>query len=210
MIRWFACFLTLLPAAQAQAHPHIFVDTALRLEINDRQEVTGIEVSWSYDDFFTLLIFEDMGLDPDGDAQLTEAELARLQSFDLDNWPDDFEGDLYLYAGTEKLVLGHPEAASVRIENGRIISAHHRSVTPTPADGLLVMQYDPTYYVSYEVTRGVDLPAPCRAAIAKPDLDAAEEALREELAQVPEDQFEVMQIGDVYADRITISCDPSF
>ncbi|MGR3375659.1 DUF1007 family protein [Salipiger abyssi] len=210
MIRWLACFLILLPAAQAQAHPHVFVDTALRVEIDEAGRATGIEVSWSYDDFFTLLIFEDMGLDPDGDAELTEAELAALQGFDLDNWPEDFEGDLYVYAGEQKLALGTPEPRGVRVENGRIVSAHYRPLPEPPAaDGLRILQYDPTYYVAYEVTRGVELPAPCRAEVTKPDLDAAAEAMKQELATVPEDAFEVMEVGDLYADRVAISCDPS-
>ena len=62
------CALLLgLVAAPLGAHPHVFVDTAMRFEVNDDAEITGVTMTWSYDDFFTLLIFEDMGLDPDGD-----------------------------------------------------------------------------------------------------------------------------------------------
>ncbi|NIY99552.1 DUF1007 family protein, partial [Salipiger sp. HF18] len=97
MKRLLACFLSLLPAAQAFAHPHVFVDTTLRVVLDDNQRVTGIELHWAYDEFFTLMLLEDMGLDPDGDGVLTEDELAILQGFELDNWPEDFEGDIYLY-----------------------------------------------------------------------------------------------------------------
>ena len=30
--------------------------------------VTAIRVTWTYDDFYTLMIMEERGLDPDGDG----------------------------------------------------------------------------------------------------------------------------------------------
>ena len=71
-----ALFAILLPLG-AQAHPHIFVDTALALVTNAAGRPAGVEVTWRYDEFYSLLIFEDMGLDGDYDGTLTEAELAR-------------------------------------------------------------------------------------------------------------------------------------
>mgnify|MGYP000462819759 CR=1 FL=1 len=118
MKRLLACFLSLLPAAQAVAHPHVFVDTTLRVVLDDNQRVTGIELHWAYDEFFTLMLLEDMGLDPDGDGVLTEDELAILQGFELDNWPEDFEGDIYLYGDGSKLALGTPEPRGVTVEDG--------------------------------------------------------------------------------------------
>ena len=42
----------------------------------------------------------------------------------------------------------------------------------------------------------------------KPDLDAADRALQAELAKVPEDQFEVIEMGETFADRIDVTCAP--
>lgn len=209
MLRWSACFLFLLPAVEAVAHPHVFVDSALRIETDADRRVTGIELSWAYDEFFTLLIFEDMGLDPDGDGQLTEAELEQLQGFETNNWPADFEGDLYLVAGGAPVALGPPEPRETRIEDGRIISSHFRPVPEVPAQGLEIKQYDPTFYVSYEISRGVEIAAPCSAEIEAPDREAADAFVQEELQRVPEDMFEQLEVGEQYADRISLTCDPS-
>lgn len=190
-------------------HPHIFVDSALRIEIDAEQRVTGIELSWAYDAFFTLLIFEDMGLDPDGDGQLTEDELAQIQGFETNNWPEDFEGDLYLVSGGEPVALGRPEPRETRVEEGRIVSAHFRPVPEVAAQGLEIGQYDPTFYVSYEISRGVEIAAPCRAEIEPPDRDAADAYVQEELQRVPEDMFEQLEVGAHYADRILLTCEPS-
>ena len=192
------------------AHPHIFVDTTLRLSTDAQGRATGIEVTWVYDDFFSLLIFEDMALDADGDAQLTEAELKELWGFDMIEWPPGFEGDLYVHdANGIKIELGFPVVTSIDVIDGRIVASHRRDIPPTPADGLRIRQYDPTFYVAYEVTGGLAVTPPCKAAITKPDLDQAAEEKLAELARIPEDRFEVMEVGHLYADRILVTCAPS-
>ena len=202
-----ACCLALLPLPAAQAHPHIFVDTALRFVLDDQRNVTGVEVTWTYDDFFTLLIFEDMGLDPDGDAQLTEAELARLKGFDLIEWPPGFEGDLYAYARGQKIEMPRPTPVAVEITpDARIRATHFRPIPPVPAAALEIQQYDPTYYVAYDVTGEVTASGGCRAQVVQPDLDEAERILADLLKEDPEYMFEVVEVGVYYADTIRFDC----
>ncbi|WP_372836729.1 DUF1007 family protein [Puniceibacterium confluentis] len=190
----------------ALAHPHMFVDSRLDLVLDDARNVTGLSLSWTYDDFTTLLILEDMGLDPDGDAQLSDAELAQLKGFDLVEWPEGFEGDLYFYHDGEQVPLDHPVPATVAVTDGRIVATHTRSLTPTPAEGLQILQYDPTYYVAYTLSGGVHLPAPCTATVTEPNPDAATQALARELDQVPADQFSPLRLGIHYAQDVRITC----
>ncbi|MCT4370910.1 DUF1007 family protein [Yangia mangrovi] len=196
-------------AAPALAHPHVFANVGLALDLDAERRITSVEVTWRYDDFFSLLILEDMGLDPDGDGALTAAELTALERFDLDNWYEGFEGDLYMYSGGRKLELGTPEFVSVAIDEGRITSVHRRSVPPAPAEGLVIEPYDPTYYIAFEASLPITLPAPCSATVRKPDLDAAAQKMQAELAQIPEDQFLEIEPGRNFADRIEVTCDGS-
>ncbi|MCA0995784.1 DUF1007 family protein [Alloyangia pacifica] len=196
----------LLCAPAAKAHPHVFADVGLVLDLDAERNVVSVEVTWRYDDFFSLLILEDMGLDADGDGALTPAELTALERFDLDNWYEGFEGDLYMYSGEQKLTLGAPEFVSVSVDEGRITSVHRRSVSPAPADGLVIEPYDPTYYIAFEASLPITLPAPCTAAVAKPDLDEAARKMQQELAQIPEDQFLEIEPGRDFADRIEVTC----
>src|SRR6056297_2811011 len=76
MLRALALLLTTLCAPAAWAHPHVFVDVTLRFLPDAEGRLTGVEVTWAYDDFFSLLVLEDRGLDADGDMILTEAERA--------------------------------------------------------------------------------------------------------------------------------------
>ena len=201
-----ACFFMAAPLAQA--HPHIFVDTELRVFVEEGAAVS-IEVTWTYDDFFSLLIFEDMGLDPDGDAVLTESELAQLKGFDFEVWPEGFEGDLYAYSGDDKLALGFPEVTGIAVEDGRIVSRHVRSLPDVPVETLELMQYDPTYYVAYTVQRPVNVEGACEARITPHDPDEAQAKVDAELNRVPEDMFEEMMLGIHFADRIGFSCSAS-
>ena len=86
MTRWIACFPLLLSASQAVAHPHVFVDSALRIETDAARHVTGVELSWAYDEFFTLLIFECAG--PEATARLTSVLDDRLRDTDEAGWID--------------------------------------------------------------------------------------------------------------------------
>jgi ABC-type uncharacterized transport system substrate-binding protein len=195
-------------APKALAHPHVFVDTELRVFV-EQGDAVAVEVTWTYDDFFSLLIFEDMGLDPDGDAELTRDELATLRGFDLEVWPEGFEGDLYAYHGGEKIELGFPEVTGIAVEDGRIVSRHVRTLPNLPAERLQLRQYDPTYYVAYTLTRPVRVEGGCRATISPHDPEKAEQAVAEELGTIPEDMFEQMLVGVHFADRVGFECPAS-
>ena len=68
----------LVAPAMAAAHPHIFVDTGLRLATDEGGRLSGVEVAWEYDELYSLLVLEDMELDDDYDGKLKPEEMARL------------------------------------------------------------------------------------------------------------------------------------
>ena len=204
---WVLATALLAPAAVA-AHPHVFVDTGLRVQIDDQGRITGVEVSWTYDALYSMLTFEDMGLDGDFDGRLNEGELGFLNGFDL-NWVDGFEGDLYLEIGGQPVALGPPEGRGVQVEDAQIVSAHFRPVlNPVTADGVVVRAYDPTFYTAYDLTRGVVVDGGCAAQITPADLDAAYTLVEESLYAVPADQAEdaFPLVGKAFADTVTLSC----
>ncbi|OZB19474.1 MAG: polyphosphate kinase [Rhodobacterales bacterium 34-62-10] len=200
-----AAFGMLLAAPVAQAHPHVFVETGLKLVADDAGRLVGVEVSWTYDDFYSLLLLEDLGLDPDGDGTLSEEELAKLDGFDL-QWIEGYLGDLYVTAGGDPVVLGSPEGRGTEVVAGRIVSRHYRSFAPQ--DGALIVKaYDPTFYTAYDLEGGVDVPDGCALVIQPADLDRAytmvEEALYKNPA-MPDDEFP--EVGEAFADTVEVTC----
>ena len=195
------------------AHPHIFVDTAVTVRVNEDGAVYAVEIVWTYDDFFSLLILEDLGLDGDGDLILTAEEKAVLTSIVLD-WPADFGGDLLVETGGGAVALGPVKDHAAVYEEGRVIETHVRWLeVPAPAvEGVNLRVFDPGYYTAYALTGGAFLEAPegCELWIVPADLDAAYSMVDELLygrpaSDVgPEEAFP--EVGAAFADMITVTC----
>ncbi|NVK12571.1 MAG: DUF1007 family protein [Rhodobacteraceae bacterium] len=192
----------------AAAHPHIFVDTGLKLEITGDGQLQAVEITWAYDEFYSLLIFEDRELDSDFDGSLTAEELAQLQGFDL-AWSEGFQGDTYLTLGGAALGLGAPVHLSTEVKDGRITTRHRRVLTqPQAADGVVIKAYDPTYYTAYTVNQGLQVSGGCQGSITPPDLDQAYTMVEELLYAMPADQAEEAypEVGEAFADTVRLSC----
>ena len=202
-----AAVLALLPAA-APAHPHVFIATGLAAVTDDAGMLLGVEVTWEYDDYYSLLIFEDMGLDADFDGVLTAEELAALQGFDL-QWDAGFEGDTYLTRDGAPLRLGAPEARQTTVAEGRIRSRHFRPLAePVAAEGVVIQAYDPTYYSAYTVSLGASAGPGCAAEVTPPDLDRAYSLVEELLYAMPADAGEEAypEVGAAFADTVRLTC----
>ena len=201
-----AALACLVPSANLFAHPHVFVDTKLKVVVSTDGTFEGVEVHWTYDDFYSLLLLTDLGLDNDGYGQLTQAELRRLDGFDL-QWVKGFEGDSYATRGGAPVKLGKPEGRGVSVDAGRITTVHFRPASG-PAQGLVLKAYDPTFYTAYDLTGPVDVQGPCSATIQPADLDAAYTLVEELLYATPaadvEDSYP--EVGEAFADTVTVTC----
>lgn len=198
----------LLAPQDAGSHPHIFVDTALKVIVSDAGQLEAVEITWAYDEFYSLLVFEDRGLDSDYDGALTSEELAQLKGFDM-AWTEGFQGDTYLTRDGEALVLGAPEHLATEVADGRITTRHRRAlVQPQPADGVVIKAFDPGYYTAYTMTGGLEVSGGCQASVTPPDLDAAYTKVEELLYAMPAAQAEEAypEVGEAFADTVRLSC----
>ena len=200
-----------LSAAPLAAHPHVFVDTRLALEVDAAGLVQAVEVSWTYDEFETLLVLDEWQLDPDYDGSLSAEERAALTGFDL-NWGDLPAGDLFLSLGPQDgsptVALGAPEAVAVTLAEGRITSVHRRALTaPVAADGLVLRAYDPTFFKAYTLIGFAEVPG-CAGAVTPPDLNAAYSLVEELLFAMPESEAEASypKVGRAFADTVQLRC----
>jgi len=202
--------LAVLAAPAARAHPHVFVDVGLRFETDGQGRLTGVEVRWAYDALYSMLVLSDRGLDTDGDMTLTPAERARLNGFDLRDWPQGFEGALFIETAAGKVALGPPEALSVRLEEGRLVTRHRRPFGPVAPARLEVRPYDPSYYAALELSGALHLPDGCTGEIVKPDRSAADARVERLGDAGTEAFFAEVEVGIQYADTLVVTCAPSF
>ncbi|OAN69055.1 hypothetical protein A8B78_21915 [Jannaschia sp. EhC01] len=199
----------LWPSAPS-AHPHIFVDAGLRLVV-EGGVVTAVEVTWLYDELYSLILMEDYGLDPDFDLVLTEEEVAQTLGFDL-NWSHGFEGGLVMHRGEAELTLGAPSPVSLElVGEGQVRTVHRRAVTDPGGSGTVEAQiYDPEFYVAFEMIGEMIVEgATCTPELIRADIDAAYAGLEAAMdaiggAVAAEDNFPA--VGDLFADRVVFEC----
>lgn len=197
-----------LTSTAARAHPHVFMDSDLRLMRDAAGAVTALEVVWTYDAFYSLSLIADMGLDADGDGEMSDADMAALQEVDR-HWQPGFAGDTYVTAAGQEVALSPPRDHVVTYVDGRIVSRFLRDLATPVTGGLEVRNYDPGYYIEYTI-RGFDA-AGCTSVVEAPDLSAADQALQAELAKLPPDQdaeAEFPAVGALFAQVVRVSCDP--
>lgn len=197
------------------AHPHVYIDAALGLVYDDKGDLTGMNVEWSYDDFYSLLIIEDYALDPDGDSVLTPEESDLIQGFDAD-WVPGSAGGLYVTADGKPVELEMPRDFTAEYRDGRLISRHFRPLAqPLSGDRALQIQiYDPEFYVDFSVPKApVAEGRDCAIELIPGDTNAAPDAYRkavEDALGVGTDTAEAdiitVDIGSAGADEMRVNC----
>ncbi|MCX7298993.1 MAG: DUF1007 family protein [Rhodobacterales bacterium] len=212
MIRFALALLLACAAAPAAAHPHVFVQAEIEILTNESRKMTGVRLTWTYDDYFSLLLMADLGIDLDSDMVLTPEEEDILRAGVLD-WPEDFEGDLYVTQGDQPVALGSKEEHTVAFIDGVVSETHVRplvypagNAAPTP-----LQIYDPDFYVAYEV---IDIHVSggdgCQAELQKADLDSAykmvEVLLGGRAASDVGPNEEFPPVGKYFADTVVITC----
>jgi ABC-type uncharacterized transport system substrate-binding protein len=206
-----ALALALAPAA-GSAHPHVFVDSRIEVVL-EADRVLAVRLTWTYDEFFTLMLTEDLGLDGDGDGRLDAAETAILAANVLD-WPPDFGGDLVVRQDGEAVPLAPRIDHRVAIEEGRMVEVHTRPLaTPVPADlPVLIENFDPYYFVDYAILPDVTLSggAGCVAEVVEADPVEAQARVDEiweglDIAGAGRD-VRLPPVGNFFSDRVEIRC----
>lgn len=205
------------PAAQALAHPHVFIDTGVEAIFDDDGRLAALQVVWVYDEFYSMMAIDDYGLDPDFTGELTEEEQSELAAI-YSNWDEGYDGDLYaLYEG-RRLDLSGPIEIEADLRDGHMTISHLRAFEERvdPAEAPVTLRvYDPSYFTLYTVALDPSIHgrADCSAEVRGPDLEAAEARLQEKLDQMTEqglDNWEIEQdfpeVGAEFAEEIWLTC----
>ncbi len=212
-MRWLAFSLTCLLPTPALAHPHVFIDTGLEFMVDDAGNLTHVRVTWAYDEFYSLLVLEDMRLDQDADGVLTEAEEQFLSGFDA-QWVEGYNGDLVIRMGENVIPLSGPLEPQATTEDARIVTTHLRAIegNPVPADALSIKAFDESFYTAYEVTRPVLVSGPtiCNIERSDPDIDNELAQMQAFLltldAEYDLEENDIPLVGEKFATEIRLSC----
>ena len=202
-------------SSPALAHPHVFIDTGLEVIFDDQGRASGLRISWTYDEYYSLVIAEEKGIDPDYDGSATEAEAKPLSGFDM-GWDAAFPGDTYALMGAAGLGLSRPKDWTASYTGGKITSTHLRmfdapvKVAEVP---LQIQVYDPTLYSGYYLVGSpvmTDAPVGCEIAVVLPDRAVADEILQAAIDKLPTSmdvESEFPAVGKAYAEEVRVTCD---
>lgn len=210
----FCLVLLCLTPGQAGAHPHEFIDTGITFRIDGEGRLGAVGIVWAWDELTSMLIVEDLGLDGDGNGELTHDEQQRLVER-FSQWPEDYGGDLYLTQAGKPVELTGPLEMKADYTQGRVVLNYLRalperlSLDPSP---VILQAYDPSYYAFYDL---VTLPQiqgrdGCRVSVRKADTAAAQKLYDQLLGQLSEEEImeqgKYPEVGGAFADEVVLEC----
>jgi ABC-type uncharacterized transport system substrate-binding protein len=201
-------------AVPADAHPHVWISMRSDVVFNDKGEIAGVAVEWTFDDGYTQMALD--GLDTNGDGVYSQSELDPLTQENLQSLKD------YNYFVVPR-VDGKVVAINDPTEYGQIYSdnkleLHFTVPLATPVDPhnveFLYKIYDPEFYIAMDYVNedpvGVvgDMPKGCHLEVKPVVSDQQLDQTRQMLAtkgtdwKPPEDE----DFGGLFAQPTVVLC----
>jgi ABC-type uncharacterized transport system substrate-binding protein len=200
--------LALLMAAEAQAHPHVWVTMKSEVVYAPDGTATGIRHAWSFDDMFST--FATQGLDSKQKGKFTREELAPLAKVNIESLKE-YDYFTYATADGKKAEMTEPLPDYWLDYQDQVLTLNFTIPfkKPVKAKELKVDIYDPTIFVDFEFDKKSPVQlvgAPlCKLDVALPrEMTFAE---GKKLAELPADEPNTtMAWGAQFANKILVHC----
>lgn len=201
-------------AAPAFAHPHVWIVMRSDVVFNDKGEVSGIAVEWTFDDGYAQMALD--GLDTNGDGVYSQSELEPLTKENLSSLKD-YNYFIVPRVNGDVVPMADPVDPGQIFSNGKL-ELHFTVPLATPVDPHKVefhyKVYDPEFYIALDYAEqdpvGIigTLPADCRLKVEPVVSDQQLNQTREMLStkgkdwKPPEDE----DFGGMFAQPALIIC----
>lgn len=196
-----------LAGGHAAAHPHVWIDLETKPVFDADGNVTGLEVAWIFDPFYTVFAIEDQrtedGIDQEKLNRMVANNLQKLR-------PHDFFTDIR--ADGARVKLGPVKTFNAGLLEDKLWM-HFIVTFETPVDprvqSLSYAVYDPTFYIeiTYADPAKANLDSPnapsCQAQLeeANPTAETITLAQSLDAATTGPDT-----LGAMFAQRVHIEC----
>ena len=201
----------LLAPQPAAAHPHMYFDAQAVFHVDDQRRLTQLDVAFVVDEFNTLYIVADLGLDADGDGALSGDEPATLSDA-MRIGLGDYGYFTELRVDETAFDIAAPRDVVATLQEGRIAARLTYAFNPpidVEAAAATLALFDPTYFTAVTMAAApVVLGNDACAATFTPFEATAQLAQTQELLarlgreETPEDA----SIGALFADRAVLRC----
>ena len=205
---------TLMGAAPAAAHPHVWVEMRSDVVFNDQGQIAGLNLMWTFDDAYAQLALE--GLDTNGDGVYSPEEIQPLTTENMNSLKDYDYFTVVRFNG-EKQAFGEITESGQLVSNGKL-QLHFQVPLKTPLDPVkgefVVKVYDPDFFIAIDyvadepVTVIGNMPKNCQLAVKPIPTNDEVEATRTMLAGKGTDwKPETNEdFGALFAQPVTIQC----
>ncbi len=204
-----AVLISLGFAAQAEAHPHVWVTVHTELVYAPDGSVTGVRHAWSFDDMFSAFALQ--GIESKEKGKYTRAELTPLAKVNVESLKE-FDYFTYATADGKKAELTDPAPEYWLDYKDEVLTLNFTLPFKTPVKSKLlkIEIYDPTIFVDFSFAKQapvhlVGAPSGCKLDVVLPrEMTFAE---GKKLSQIPADQKNTtMAWGAQFANKILVNC----
>jgi tRNA threonylcarbamoyladenosine biosynthesis protein TsaE len=181
---------------QAPAHPHVWIEAGVALVIGGGL-IEAMQVSWTFDDYYSTLILEDF--DQNSDGALSEAELALVAENQQAEDLASYNYFTHIKLGDRALKIETVKDFRASFDQGLLRFTFtvpiHPAIDPA-ATPLTFSLYDPEYYIDIAINwadpvqYAGELPNSCHPVVA-------------------EDEMNPIYFGMVYPYLVQLRCDDS-
>jgi ABC-type uncharacterized transport system substrate-binding protein len=201
---------TLLTAAPALAHPHIFAEARLEVALTEDGAVKELRHVWRFDEFFSSTVM--LEFDANTNLVLEKEELEAIGATVKQSLAD-FDYYTSIRRDGADLGVNPPQQIFANFEDGQLLMFF--AVTPekeAPLDGTLTFGvYDPTMYAAIDFVNDSDLvvigdAGGCEKAVIRPDPD---QVIAENQASLTDAFFndpEGYDVSQLFATRLELTC----
>lgn len=204
-----AALFTVVVAAPAAAHPHVWVTMQSELIYAPDGSVTGIRHHWAFDDMFST--FATQGIEAKEAGKFTREELKPLAQTNVESLKE-YDYFTYATADGKKVEFGDPLPDFWADYKDSVVTLHFTLPfkTPVKAKLLKIDIYDATIFVDFAFAKQhpvslAGAPAGCKFDTVLPrEMTFAE---GKALSDIPVDQPNLtMAWGAKFANKILVNC----
>jgi ABC-type uncharacterized transport system substrate-binding protein len=196
--------------APAHAHPHVFAEAKIEINVEPNGKVTKLSNVWRFDDLFSETVkFE---FDKDADGKINAAEQADISKTIVESI-----GDYNYFAAVSNngkdTKMAKPADLQASFDDlVLVITFSNAPVEPVLMKGTVSFGiYDPTFYTAIDFVDDTDLvikgaPPTCKSKVVRPDAD---EALAQNKGSLTDAFFNDPQGTDmskIFATRLELTC----
>lgn len=142
-------FLFLVPII-AFAHPHVFADVSLKIEVKNNQ-VNTVQISWHYDDMTSQILLMDYDKNRDGKFDKKESQFFKEQVFDT---LKKYEYYTHIKVDGKKMPIdSHLKNFFLTFEKNKFVVNYLISLQDTPQKSSIDIGFwDKEFYSSFDIS----------------------------------------------------------